>query len=44
MNCKHVTVKGNTTKYYYCKAKNKAVEEYECRDCMLRLPDLPTRI
>ena len=41
MNCKHVTVEGITTKYFYCKLKQKAVDEKNCRDCMLRLPDLP---
>ena len=41
MNCKHIEIKGNTTKYFFCKVKNKSVDEYECRDCMLKLPDLP---
>ena len=44
MNCKHVEVQGNITKYYWCKAKGKSVDNYQCRDCMLRLPDLPKRI
>ena len=41
INCKHVKVKGTTTKYYYCPLKRKSVDDYICRDCMLRLPDLP---
>ena len=41
MNCKHVEVQGRTTKYYWCKVKGKSVDDYQCRDCMLRLPDLP---
>lgn len=41
MNCKHVTVKGNTTKYFYCNLKGQAVDDYKCRDCMMKLPDLP---
>lgn len=41
MNCKHATVKGNTTKYFYCNLKDQAVDDYECRDCMMKLPDLP---
>lgn len=41
MNCKHVKVVRNTTKYFYCILKNKAVDDYSCRDCMMRLPDLP---
>lgn len=27
MNCKHCEVKGNTTKYLYCRAKEKAINE-----------------
>ena len=41
MNCKHVEVQGRTTKYYWCKVKGKSVDDYQCRDCMLRLADLP---
>lgn len=41
MNCKHVEVRGNTTKYYYCKVFDKAVDDYKCRKCVMRLPDLP---
>ena len=41
MNCKHVEVQGRTTKYYWCKVKGKSVDDYQCRECMLRLPDLP---
>lgn len=40
MNCKHATVKGNTTKYFYCNLKDQAVDDYKCRDCMMKLPDL----
>ena len=41
MNCKHKTIEGRTTKYFYCKAKGKAIDEYQCKDCMLRISDLP---
>jgi len=41
MNCKHVKIAGNTTKYYYCKALNKAVDDYKCRDCLLKIPNIP---
>lgn len=41
MNCKHVEVQGGTTKYFYCKVKGKSVDDYQCRDCMLRIPNLP---
>ena len=40
MNCKHVEVRGNTTKYYYCNLKQKSVDDYSCRYCMMKLPDL----
>lgn len=43
MNCKHATVKGNITKYFYCNLKDQAVDDYKCRDCMMKLPDLPDR-
>ena len=38
MNCKHVRVKGKTTKYYYCMLKNKTVDDYSCRNCVMKLP------
>lgn len=41
MNCKHRKIKGNTTKYFWCNLKEKSVDDYQCRDCMLKLPDLP---
>lgn len=44
MNCKHKTIEtytNTTTSVLYCKAKGKEINEYDCRDCMLRLPDLP---
>jgi len=39
MNCKHLKVAGKTTKYFYCNAKDKAIDEYECKNCPLKLPD-----
>ena len=44
MNCKHSEIRGTTTKYYYCKIKNKAVDDSKCKKCMMKLPDLPERI
>ena len=41
MNCKHAEIRGNTTKYYYCKLKDKTVDDYSCRNCVMKLPDLP---
>ena len=41
MSCKHLTVVGNTTKYFYCKVFNKAVDEYKCIDCMLKIENIP---
>jgi hypothetical protein len=41
MNCKHCTIEGRTTKYYFCKVKNKAIDKINCRDCMLKIPTFP---
>ena len=41
MNCKHCKVQGNTTKYFYCQLKEKAVYDCECRNCVMKLPDVP---
>lgn len=37
MNCVNLKVEGNTTKYYFCKVKNKAINTLECRDCLLKI-------
>lgn len=37
MSCKHRTVEGRTTKYFYCKILNKSVDDYKCRDCMMKI-------
>lgn len=39
MSCVHLKVGGSTTKYYFCKAKNKAINTFECRDCLLKIQD-----
>ena len=39
MNCKHKEIKGNTTKYFACRVKDKAISENDCKNCLLRLPD-----
>lgn len=41
INCKHCKVQGNTTKYFYCQLKEKAAYDCECRNCVMKLPDLP---
>lgn len=41
MNCKHCRVEGNITKYYVCGIKNKQINEWDCKNCMLKIPDLP---
>lgn len=41
MNCKHCEIRGNTTKYFYCKLREKAVDDYSCENCVMKLPDLP---
>ena len=38
MNCKHLQTRGNTTKYYWCGAKSKQINGYECNNCLLKLP------
>ena len=37
MNCKHLKVEGNTTKYYFCNAKKKAIDNIECKNCLLKI-------
>lgn len=37
MNCIHLNLEGNTTKYYFCKVKNKSINEFECRNCLLKI-------
>lgn len=46
MNCKHsdVIATSENSKEYYCKIKQKRITKYDCRNCMLRLPDLPERV
>ena len=43
MQCKWIKVEGkqnnNTTKIFMCELKNKAIDEYECRDCPLFIRD-----
>lgn len=36
-NCIHCELKGNTTKWYYCNAKNKSIDIYNCTSCPLRI-------
>ena len=36
-NCIHCEEKGNTTKWYYCNAKNKSIDIYNCTKCPLRI-------
>ena len=44
MNCKHCTTRGNTTKYFYCNLKDKAVDGHMCKNCVMKLPSLPAGI
>lgn len=44
MNCKHCKIQGNTTKYFYCQLKNKAIDNYMCKNCVMKLPSLPEGI
>lgn len=44
MNCKHCEVKGNTTKYFWCRVKNKSISDLDCRDCMLKIESMPDMV
>ena len=44
MDCKHIEVRGNTTKYYYCKAKDKSIDKTECKNCMLKISNIPKQV
>lgn len=39
MQCKWIKVEGNTTKYWVCSLKDKAIDNYTCRDCPLFIKD-----
>ena len=39
MQCKWIKVEGNTTKYFKCTLKDKAIDEYKCKDCPMFLKD-----
>ena len=41
MDCKHMLVKGN---YCYCELKQKVVDKYNCKDCMMRISSLPKTV
>ena len=41
MNCKHRVIQGRTTKYFRCQIKGKPVDDFDCKNCMLRITDLP---
>lgn len=36
-NCIHCEIKGDITKYYYCNAKRKSIDVYNCTSCPLRI-------
>lgn len=39
MACKHRKVKGNTTKYFVCGVTEKTIDDYKCKNCMMRIED-----
>ena len=39
MACKHAKVEGNTTKYWVCRLKDKAIDKYKCKDCPMFIKD-----
>lgn len=42
MGCKHISVEGNTTKYFICRISGKAVDDVKCSKCMLKIEDTST--
>ena len=42
MACKHANIEGNTTKYWVCSLKDKAIDDYTCRNCPLFIHDNTT--
>ena len=43
MQCKWIKLEGkqnnNTTRLFMCGLKNKAIDEYECKNCPMFIPD-----
>ena len=39
MQCKWIKVEGNTTKYYRCNLKDRAIYAEECRHCPMFIQD-----
>ena len=39
MQCKWIKVEGQTTKYFKCSLKDKAINEYECNKCPMFIKD-----
>lgn len=39
MQCKWIKVEGQTTKYFRCGLKDKAIDEHKCRNCPMFIKD-----
>lgn len=39
MGCKHRKIVGDTTKIFYCQIFNKNIDEYKCRNCLMKIDD-----
>lgn len=39
MGCKHRKTEDETTKSFICKITNKSVDNYKCKNCMMKLED-----
>lgn len=39
MGCKHRKIIGDTTKYYYCQIFKKPVDDYKCKNCLMKIED-----
>ena len=37
MGCIHRKLEGNTTKFFVCGITGKSIDDYKCRDCMLKI-------
>lgn len=43
MSCVHMITKGNTTKYFFCSVLEKALNEYDCYNCPLKIENKRTQ-
>lgn len=39
MSCLHMRIEGKTTKYFFCAALEKPINDYDCYTCPLKLEE-----